>query len=148
MNQKKWRTETMAKIEKVWFDSHRVYVQTDSGEQLSRPLEAFPVLKDASVEERMNYRIGRFGDDIRWEELDEDIHLSSFYETAEPNPENEVGRIFKRFPQLNVSEMARYIGINKSLLAKYIYGIKKPSVERMQKIRQAFHMMGQELIVV
>ena len=148
MNQKKWRTETMAKIEKVWFDSHRVYVQTDSGEQLSRPLEAFPVLKDASIEERKNYRIGRFGDDIRWEKLDEDIHLSSFYETAEPNPENEVGRIFKRFPQLNVSEMARYIGINKSLLAKYIYGIKKPSVERMQKIRQAFHMMGQELIAV
>ena len=29
-----------------------------------------------------------------------------------------------------------------------IYGIKKPSVERMQKIRQAFHMMGQELIAV
>lgn len=148
MNQKKWRTETMAKIEKVWFDSHRVYVQTDSGEQLSRPLEAFPVLKDASVEERMNYRIGRFGDDIRWEKLDEDIHLSSFYETAEPNPENEVGRIFKRFPQLNVSEMARYIGINKSLLAKYIYGIKRPSVERMQQIKHAMHMMGQELVAV
>lgn len=138
----------MAKIEKVWFDSHRVYVQTDSGEQLSRPLEAFPVLKDASVEERMNYRIGRFGDDIRWEKLDEDIHLSSFYETAEPNPENEVGRIFKRFPQLNVSEMARYIGINKSLLAKYIYGIKRPSVERMQQIKHAMHMMGQELVAV
>lgn len=148
MNQKKWRSETMAKIEKVWFDSHRVYVQTDSGEQLSRPLEAFPVLKDASVEERMNYRIGRFGDDIRWEKLDEDIHLSSFYETAEPNPENEVGRIFKRFPQLNVSEMARYIGINKSLLAKYIYGIKRPSVERMQQIKHAMHMMGQELVAV
>lgn len=138
----------MAKIEKVWFDSHRVYVQTDSGEQLSRPLEAFPVLKDASVEERMNYRIGRFGDDIRWEELDEDIHLSSFYETAEPNPENEVGRIFKRFPQLNVSEMARYIGINKSLLAKYIYGIKRPSDERMQQIKHAMHVMGQELVAV
>ena len=51
----------MAKIEKVWFDSHRVYVQTDSGEQLSRPLEAFPVLKDASVEERMNYERRKSG---------------------------------------------------------------------------------------
>ena len=46
------------------------------------------------------------------------------------------------------SEMAKYIGINKSLLAKYIYGIKKPSAERMQKIKQAFHLMGQELIAV
>ncbi|MBQ9215221.1 MAG: helix-turn-helix domain-containing protein [Prevotella sp.] len=44
--------------------------------------------------------------------------------------------------------MAKYIGINKSLLAKYIYGIKKPSAERMQKIKQAFHSMGHELIAV
>ena len=136
----------MAKIEKVWFDANRVFIMTDKGEQLSRPLEAFPVLKDASEGERKDFRIGKFGDDIRWEKLDEDIHISSFYETAEPNPENEVGRIFRRFPQLNVSEMARYIGINKSLLAKYIYGIKRPSEERMRQIKQAMHTMGEELV--
>ena len=138
----------MSKIEKVWFDANRVYVLTDKSEELSRPLEAFPVLKEASEKERMDFRIGRFGDDIRWENLDEDIHISSFFETAEPNPENEVGEIFRRFPQLNVSEMARYIGINKSLLAKYIYGIKRPSVERMRQIRHAMHMMGQVLVAV
>lgn len=138
----------MTKIEKVWFDENRIYLKTDLGEELSRPLEAFPILKDASAEERMDYRIGRFGDDIRWEKLDEDVHISSFYETAEPNPENEIGRIFRRFPQLNVSEMARYIGINKSLLAKYIYGIKKPSEERLQQIKDAIHMMGKELVAV
>lgn len=71
----------MAKIEKVWFDANRVFVLTDKGEELSRPLEAFPVLKDASVEERMDFRIGRFGDDIRWEKLDEDVHISSLYGT-------------------------------------------------------------------
>ena len=136
----------MVKIEKVWFDANRVFIMTDKGEQLSRPLEAFPVLKDASEGERKDFRIGKFGDDIRWEKLDEDIHISSFYETAEPNPENEVGRIFRRFPQLNVSEMARYIGINKSLLAKYIYGIKRPSEERMRQIKQAMHTMGEELV--
>ena len=138
----------MARIEKVWFDVSRIYLSTDEGETLSRPLEAFPVLKDASESERLDYRIGRFGDDIRWENLDEDVHISSFYETIEPEPDNEVATIFNRFPQINVSEMAKYIGINKSLLAKYIYGIKKPSADRMQKIKQAFHMMGQELIAV
>lgn len=138
----------MAKIEKVWFDTNRIYLLTDGGETLSRPLEAFPVLKDASESDRLDFKIGRFGDDIRWEKLDEDIHVSSFYDTVEPDSDNEVARIFNRFPQINVSEMARNIGINKSLLAKYIYGIKKPSVERMQQIRQAFHMMGQELIAV
>lgn len=138
----------MTKIEKVWFDENRIYLKTDQGEELSRPLEAFPILKDASAEERMDFRIGRFGDDIRWEKLDEDVHISSFYETTEPDPENEIGRIFRRFPQLNVSEMARYIGINKSLLAKYIYGIKKPSEERLQQIKDAIHMMGKELVAV
>ena len=138
----------MAKIEKVWFDANRIFLMTEEGETLSRPLEAFPVLKDASDSERLDFKIGRFGDDIRWERLDEDIHISSFYDTVEPNPDNEVARIFGQFPQINVSEMAKYIGINKSLLAKYIYGIKKPSEERMRKIKQAFHMMGQQLIAV
>ena len=138
----------MAKIEKVWFESERIYLLTDGGETLSRPLEAFPCLKEASAEERMNFKIGRFGDDIRWEKLDEDVHISSFYETAEPDPDNEIGRIFRNFPQLNISEMARYIGINKSLLAKYIYGIKKPSQNRTLQIKKALHDMGQELIAV
>jgi len=138
----------MAKIEKVWFDTNRIYLLTNEGETLSRPLEAFPTLKDASELDRLDFKIGRFGDDIRWEKLDEDVHISNFYDTVEPNPDNEVARIFSQFPQINVSEMAKYIGINKSLLAKYIYGIKKPSAERMQKIKQAFHMMGQELIAV
>ena len=138
----------MSKIVKLWFDDLRIYVLTDGGEELSRPLEAFPVLKEATPAERLEFKIGRFGDDIRWERLDEDIHLSSFYETVEPDPENEVGRIFRRFPQLNVSEMARYIGINKSLLAKYIYGIKKPSDDRLRQIKQALHAIGQELVAV
>ena len=138
----------MAKIEKVWFNNERIYLLTDTGETLSRPLEAFPVLKEASETDRNDFKIGRFGDDLRWEKLDEDIHISSFYETVEPNPENEVGRIFRQFPQLNVSEMARYIGINKSLLAKYIYGIKKPSEERMRQIKDALHVIGKELIAL
>ena len=56
--------------------------------------------------------------------------------------------IFKRFPQLNISEVARSIGINKSLLAKYIYGIKKPSEERKQQIKDALHVLGEALVAV
>ena len=64
----------MVKIEKVWFNDERIYLLTDGGETLSRPLEAFPVLKEASDADRLDFKIGRFGDDIRWEKLDEDIH--------------------------------------------------------------------------
>lgn len=138
----------MEKIQKIWFDNQRIYIVTDDGQTLSRPLEAFPVLKEATDEQRNAFKIGRFGDDIRWEALDEDIHISSFHETSEPNMKNEVARMFLMFPQLNVSEMARYIGINKSLLAKYIYGIKMPSQERLSQIKTAFHSIGERLIAV
>ncbi len=139
----------MEKISKVWFDSQRVYIETDAAKVYSRPLEAFPVLLDATDEERLDYRIGRFGDDIRWPSLDEDIHVSSFIEdSAEPDYNNEIAMIFARFPQLNVSEVARSMGINKSLLSKYIYGIKRPSVKRRQEIVSSLHSLGRELIAI
>ena len=78
-----------------------------------------------------------------------DIHITSFTEeTAEPDYANDIAMIFSRFPQLNVSEVARSIGINKSLLSKYIYGIKKPSEKRKQEIISSLHSLGQELIAI
>ena len=64
------------------------------------------------------------------------------------NYENEIALIFKKFPQLNISEIANSIGIHKSLLAKYIYGIKKPSEQRKQEIKNALHDLGKELLAV
>ena len=92
--------------------------------------------------------IGRFGDDIRWEILDEDLHISSFYDTTEPNPDNEVARIFIQFPQLGRAAVAKDIGIHKSLLDRFIYGMQKPSSERMQQIKATLHTVGQRLIAV
>ena len=139
---------TMAKIEKLWFASERIWITTDEGQTLSRPLEAFPTLKDATEPQRLAFNIGRFGDTIRWEEIDEDIHISSFYDTEEPDYDNEIARIFRRFPQLNVSEVARSMGIHKSLLSKYIYGMKRPSEQRKQQIKESLHLLGQELLAV
>ena len=84
-------------------------------------------------EQWAKYEIGLEGDDIHWDEIDEDIHISSFFESVEPNIDNPIADIFNRFPQLNVSEVARTIGINKSLLSRYIYGIKKPSQQRTEQ---------------
>lgn len=135
----------MIRIEKIWFENGRIYIRTDDNHVLSRPLEAFPTLKDATEEEKLNYKIDKFGDAIRWEDIDEDIHISSFYEDAEPNYDNEIAEIFHRFPQLNVSEVARSIGIHKSLLSKYIYGVKKPSLQRKEEIKQALRTLGEQL---
>lgn len=135
----------MEQIKNLWFDADRIYMRSSEGRVLSRPLKAYPELEEATVEQRNDFTIDEDGMAVRWETLDADMHISSFYETSEPNEENEVGQMFKRFPWLNVSEVARYLGINKSLLARYIYGISKPSEQRVQQIREAFHALGKEL---
>ena len=56
----------MDTIKDIWFDANRIYMKTDGGETFSRPLEAFPLLKDASDRERLDFKIGKFGDDVRW----------------------------------------------------------------------------------
>ena len=138
----------MATIEKLWFEAERIWITTNEGQTLSRPLEAFPNLKDASESQRAAFKINRFGDAIRWDEIDEDIHISSFHDTEEPDYDNEIAKIFRRFPQLNVSEVARSIGIHKSLLSKYIYGMKRPSEQRKEQIKEALLLLGQELMAV
>ncbi len=138
----------METIKNIWFENDRIYMLSDSDKIYHRPLEAFPILKEASEEARKKYTIEMRGTALRWKELDEDIHISSFYHTEEPDYTNEVATIFRRFPQLNVSEVARKMGINKSLLSKYIYGLKKPSAKRVLQIKETLHALGQELITV
>lgn len=136
----------MESIVKVWFENGRIYLFTTDGQTLSQPLELFPPLKDATSSQREAYTINKWGDALRWTEIDEDIHISSFYETVEPQYNNEVARLFALFPQLNVSEVARSIGIHKSLLSQYIYGVKTPSKKRLQEIKSVLHDLGIQLI--
>lgn len=135
----------MEKIKNLWFEGNRIYMRTTEGHLLSRPLEAYPELEEATTEQRNDFTIDEDGEAIRWESIDVDMHISSFYETSEPNKQNQVSAMFSRFPWLNVSEIARYLGINKSLLARYIYGISKPSEQRLEQIREALHDFGREL---
>ena len=85
----------MESIVKLWFEEGRIYILTDKGNTYSRPLEAFPLLREATPAQRQAFEIGREGDDVRWEEIDEDIHISSFYETTEPNSDNPIADVFK-----------------------------------------------------
>ena len=138
----------MDTIKKVWFERSRIHMETKTGETYSRPLEAFPILKEATDKQRKDYKLGKDKTDIRWMELDEDIHINSFFNAIEPEPANAVAQTLKQFPQINISALANQIGINKSLLAKYIYGIKKPSTARKKEIESALHALGEKLLAV
>ena len=138
----------MNTIKKIWFKGNRIFMETENGEIYSRALEAFPTLKDATRQQRNAFKIGKDKTDIRWKELDEDILINSFFDTTEPDYNNTVAISLKQFPQLNISALANQIGINKSLLAKYIYGIKKPSAARKKEIETALHSLGKKLLEV
>ncbi|MGN6802980.1 MAG: DUF2442 domain-containing protein [Ginsengibacter sp.] len=138
----------METIKKIWFEKRRIYMLTNNGETYSRPLEAFPVLREATEKQRMAFKVGKDKTDVRWDELDEDIHINSFFDKTEPDGNNVVAQTLKQFPQINISALAKQIGINKSLLAKYIYGIKKPSEKRKKEIENALHTLGEKLMAV
>lgn len=136
----------MESITKVWFENGRIYILTNEDRTLSQPLELFPILKDATSAQREAFTVNKWGDAIRWAGIDEDVHISSFFESVEPQYNNEVARLFGLFPQLNVSEVARSLGIHKSLLSQYIYGVKTPSEKRLQEIKSVLHDLGLQLI--
>ena len=68
------------KIEKVWFDSDNIYIVTDSGHTIGNPLSWFPRLKNATVDQRNNFRIGSSRESLHWESLNEDLSLESFFD--------------------------------------------------------------------
>jgi predicted transcriptional regulator len=82
---------------------------------------------------------------IHWRKLDEDISFESFaYEDAEPTP---LQKFFLTHKEINVSEFAKIIGINASLLRNYINGFKKPSKEREEEILNHIHNIGKEYML-
>ena len=132
------------KAKRVWFDGERIYIETDDGRTLWQSILYYQRLKNATEEQRNDYELGHFG--IHWEEIDEDISYESFeYENPEPVG---ISRIFLTHPELNASAVARRLGIQQSLLAQYIRGLKKPSAEREQKILETIREIGCELSAI
>ena len=129
------------KAKKLWFEGERIYIETDDGRTLWQSVLYYQRLRTATEAQRNAYELGAFG--IHWEELDEDISYESFeYDNPEPTG---VSRFFLTHPEINASAVARRMGIKQSLLAQYIRGLKKPSVERERMILQTIHEIGEEL---
>ena len=132
------------RAKRVWFEGERIYIETDDGRTLWQSILYYQRLKNATDEQRNDYELGHFG--IHWEEIDEDISYESFeYDNPEPTG---ISRIFLTHPELNASAVARRLGIQQSLLAQYIRGLKKPSAEREQKILDTIREIGCELSAV
>ncbi len=132
------------KITRIWFEKDYIYGVDESGKEYRQSLLWYPNLKGANDNERSNYRFGFRG--IHWRELDEDISFDSFtYDDAEPTP---LQRFFLTHKEIKISEFARLINIDATLLRNYINGFKKPSKEREQIILSGIHNLANQYAAV
>ncbi|MDR0572853.1 MAG: DUF2442 domain-containing protein [Tannerella sp.] len=128
-------------IKKLWFNDDKIFILTDDGQELWQSLLWYRRLQNATEKQRNTYTVSCSG--IHWAEIDEDISYESFfYDNSEPTG---ISRLFLTHPELNVSAVARRMGIQQSLLSAYIRGNKKPSAARENEIKQAIRKIGAEL---
>ena len=128
------------KITKITFDNDYIYGTDENGNIYRQSLLWYPALKDASKEERTKYRFGFCG--IHWADLDTDISFESFTDSdAEPTP---LQHFFLSHREIKISEFAKLIGIDATLLRNYINGFKKPSKEREKEILKGIHYLAEQ----
>jgi hypothetical protein len=130
-------------VEKIWFENGRIFIKTDSNRVASHDLALFPKLLNASDAQRENFETSFFG--IHWPDLDEDLSFEGFFESLGVREENEISLVLRRFPEININQLAKRAGINQSLLAKYVCGNKRPSRKRTKEIGDALRQLGCEL---
>ena len=132
------------KITTIWFKEDYLYGRDEEGKVWRQSLLWYPGLREASDEERAQYRFGLDG--IHWRNLDEDVSFESFgYEDAEPTG---LQRFFLTHKEVDVDEFARLAGVDASLLRDFVHGFKKPSEEQERRILEHIHKVGSEFLQV
>lgn len=129
----------------MWFENEKIFLATKEGKVGSLPLKDFPLLYHATDKQRNNYELSPFG--IHWPDIDEDLSFDGFFQ-KETEVSNPIATVLKKFPEINVSQLAARMGINQSLLAKYVCGNKNPSKEKIKQVEAELHRLGNELAEV
>lgn len=70
------------------------------------------------------------------------------YAIGEIQFEYDLASFFDFYKVINAKALSERIGMNQSLLAQYIKGIKKPSAAQTQRILRGVHQIGRELTEV
>ena len=74
---------TSALVKSVAFDDALMHVTLLDGRVIGVPLAWFPLLRDATSEQRKNYEIGGGGISLHWEEIDEDVSIAGLMAGAD-----------------------------------------------------------------
>lgn len=132
-------------ILKIWFGNGRIWIKTTDSDERSQLLEVFPSLFYATEEQRMDYYLWDENRSIRWEKLDEDIHISNFYEEETVNYDNEVNDILSKFPFIDLKVLAEYLDMHWTKLVRYRFGVYPASNEIVNKIKKTLKALGKEM---
>ncbi len=133
----------MMTIEKIWITETEIWIRTSDGQQACEEISSYPRLKVATKKQLNNFTSDKWG--IHWDELDEDLSFEGFFKEKKTS---ELYDIFMAHPEINVSAVARRLGMSQSLLAQYICGSKRPSAERLELIKSEIRLIGQELLKI
>jgi hypothetical protein len=74
---------TTALVESVSFDDDLMHLALTDGRVLSVPIVWFPVLHEATPEQRAKYEVGGGGVSLHWPELDEDLSVANLLAGAD-----------------------------------------------------------------
>lgn len=77
MNTSSTISPTTTLAETVRFTEDALIVRLSDGREVSVPLEWFPRLRDATPEQRRNWRLIARGIGIHWEDVDEDVAVTT-----------------------------------------------------------------------
>ncbi len=66
------------KIEKVWFDETRIFVELTDKTVIGAPVAWYPNLKKGTPEQWRKYELWGDGSWLHWEDLNEDLSLEGF----------------------------------------------------------------------
>lgn len=128
-------------IEKIESVSNGLKLTAKDGRLATLHYKDFERLKNATPKQRLDYRISFEG--LRWNDLDEDISFESIF-----NPEQFPLKLSSKLKPINMSEVARRLGIQQSLKAAYMNGSKHPSEKRKKAILDEIHKIANELLSI
>lgn len=130
-------------INKIWLTDDAVHIRTTDGREAKELFNDYARLRNASRPELEDFTANAFG--IHWNQLNEDLSFEGFFKKKHNSP---LYKLFLTFPEINVSALARRMGIKQSLMAQYIEGSKQPSKEHREAIIGELKKIGTELISV
>ena len=64
----------------IAFSNSKMIVFLEDGRELSIPLEWFPTLRKATIEQLGNWRFIGNGEGVHWDEIDEEISIENLLE--------------------------------------------------------------------